>query len=375
MESMASRIDRAIDNALVGRIVGTVILVTIDGKPAYRAVRGLLDRESGRPMQEDAIFRFASLTKPIVATAALAMIDRGLIGLDDPTTRWLPDFRPKLADGSTPTIAIRHLLTHTAGLANATPAPGDPYRAAHVSGGSDQPGLGMEENLRRLNTVPLYDAPGTAWRYSIAIDVLGAIMAKAYGGTLGEAVAAFVTGPLGMPDTRFAITDEARLTVAYADTEGVPERMHEPQHEVAAGLGKGLRFAPSRLLNPASFQSGGAGMAGTPADFMRFLEALRTGSILPPSLADAARSNQVGTLHDESDPGSGFGFLSAVIVNPKRSDLPHSAGTLRWGGVYGHQWFIDREAKMSVLSMTNTALEGCWGAFPSEIRDAVYGVG
>ena len=375
MEDRTARIDRAIDNALGSRIVGTVVLVTIDGRSAYRAIRGFADREAGRAMQEDAIFRFASLSKPIVAAAALTMIDRGLLELDAPTTRWLPDFRPKLPDGSIPAINIRHLLTHTSGLGYAEPKPRDPYRAAHISGGSDQPGLGMEENLARLASVPLFHAPGTAWRYSMAIDVLGAVMAKAFGGTLGEAVAAFVTGPLGMPDTGFAIVDRQRLTVAYADAQGEPVRMNEPQHEVAVGPGAGLRFAPSRLLDPASFQSGGAGMAGTAPDFMRLLEAIHTGSILPPRLVDAARSNQVGALRESDNPGVGFGLLSAIAVDPKRGGLPYSAGTLRWGGVYGHQWFIDRAAKMSVLTMTNTAVEGCLGAFPEEVRDAVYGVG
>ena len=384
MEDRTARIDRAIDNALGSRIVGTVVLVTIDGRSAYRAIRGFADREAGRAMQEDAIFRFASLSKPIVAAAALTMIDRGLLELDAPTTRWLPDFRPKLPDASIPAITIRHLLTHTSGLGYAEPKPGDPYRAAHISGGSDQPGLGMEENLARLASVPLFHAPGTAWRYSMAIDVLGAIMAKAFGGTLGEAVAAFVTGPLGMPDTGFAIVDRQRLTVAYADAQGEPVRMTEPQHEVAVGPGAGLRFAPSRLLDPASFQSGGAVEPDTARLLAVLVRALGAKRVLELGtsngystlwLADAARSNQVGALRESDNPGVGFGLLSAIAVDPKRGGLPYSAGTLRWGGVYGHQWFIDRAAKMSVLTMTNTAVEGCLGAFPDEIRDAVYRVG
>ena len=111
-------------------------------------------------MPEDAIFRLASFTKPIVAATALALIERGKLGLDDPVTRWLPDFRPKLPDGSAPEISLRHLLTHTSGLRYGTLRPDDPYFIARVSGGLDEPSLSLEENLARIASVPLAFAPG-----------------------------------------------------------------------------------------------------------------------------------------------------------------------------------------------------------------------
>ena len=300
MTSMKSRLDGAIDDAIAGnRIVGTVILVARDGEPAYRRTAGMADREAGRAMAENTIFRFASLSKPMVAATALALVERGTLGLDHLAADWLPDFRPRLLDGYTPDITIRHLLTHTAGLGYATAAPDDPYREAGISGGLGEPGLGMEENLRRIASVPLFFEPGTGWRYSVALDVLGAIISKAYGGTLSEAVAALVTIPLGMPDTGFAVTDAARLAAAYADSPTGPVLMGDP-HVVASGPGKGLIFSPSRIFQTTSFQSGGSGMAGTAPDFLRFLEAIRTGGgpILKPETVEEALRNQVGDLRE-----------------------------------------------------------------------------
>ncbi len=375
MTAMEARLDGVIDQAIAGnRIVGTVILVARNGDIVYRRAAGMADREAGREMPEDAIFRLASLTKPLVAATALALIERGTLGLDRLISDWLPDFRPRLLDGFTPDITIRHLLTHTAGLGYATDAPDDPYREAGISGGLDEPGLSMEENLRRIAEVPLFFEPGTGWRYSVALDVLGAVIANADGGTLGEAVADLVTGPLGMPDTAFAVTDQSRLAAAYADSATGPVLMSDP-HEISVGPGKGMVFSPSRIFDSTSFQSGGGGMAGTAPDFLRFLETIRTGGgpILKPATVDDALQNQVDDLRAQNEPGTGFGYMSGIVTDPLAAKVPHSAGTARWGGVYGHNWFIDREAGLSTAILTNTAVEGCMGQFPGDVARAVYG--
>ena len=106
--------------------------------------------------------------------------------------------------------------------------PGDPYRAAHISTGLDQPGLSLGENLRRIASAPLYFAPGRAWRYSVATDVLGAIIATVGGGSLADAVSAYVTGPLAMIDIAFTVREPARLAVPYADGSPRAVRMAEP---------------------------------------------------------------------------------------------------------------------------------------------------
>jgi CubicO group peptidase (beta-lactamase class C family) len=108
---------------------------------------------------------------------------------------------------------------------------------------------------------------------------------------------------------------------------------------------------------------------------MRFLEAIRIGGvpILKQETVDLALANHVGTLRDELEPGAGFGLMSAIVSDPGRTARPHSPGTAHWGGVYGHTWFIDREAGLSVVSLTNTAVEGCLGQFREDLVSAVYG--
>ncbi|MCP4381439.1 MAG: beta-lactamase family protein [Hyphomicrobiales bacterium] len=375
MTDMASRLDKVIDDAIAaGRIVGTVTMVARNGELVYARATGHADREAGRRMERDAIFRLASLSKPIVAAAALVLVDHGTLDLDRPATDWLPDFRPRLMDGFTPDITIRQLLTHTAGLGYATAEPDDPYRDARVSDGLEQPGLGMEEELRRIVSAPLYFAPGTGWRYSVAIDVLGAIIAEAQRKSLGEVIAERVTVPLAMVDTAFSVTDRNRLAVAYADAESGPVRMGDP-HTLTIDPGKGLTFCPSRIFDPRSFQSGGTGMAGTAPDFLRLLETIRTGGapILKAETVDAALANQVGALREDEAPGAGFGYLSAVFTDPDKAEAPYSVGTARWGGLYGHSWFIDRAADLSVVCLSNTAAEGCLGRYPGDIASAVYG--
>src|SRR3954464_2070962 len=111
--ALSRGIDAAIDRALVEkRLVGTVVLVARDGRLVYRRAAGLADREAGRPMREDAVFRFSSVTKPFVSVAVMKLVEDGKLRLDDPVTKWLPDFRPRLADGTEPVITLRQLLNH-----------------------------------------------------------------------------------------------------------------------------------------------------------------------------------------------------------------------------------------------------------------------
>ncbi|MDZ4373121.1 MAG: serine hydrolase domain-containing protein, partial [Phenylobacterium sp.] len=274
--ALAARLDPLIDAALAeGRLAGAVVLVARDGALAYARAAGHADLETGRPMARDAIFRASSLTKPIVTAAALAMVEDGAIGLDDPVTRYLPDFQPKWQDAA-PTITLRHLLTHTAGLSYGFMQPNDgPYLQLGVSDGMDQPGLGFTENLARITQAGLFIPPGAAWLYSVGMDVLGAAMEQAAGRPLGQVVAERVTRKLGMADTGFAVTDRARLARAYAD--GPPPRPMGETHTVPFAELSGIRFAPDRIFDPGSFPSGGAGMACSAPDMLAFLEAIRTG--------------------------------------------------------------------------------------------------
>lgn len=367
-----SAIDDVIDFALSSKkLVGTVVLVARDGEIVYRRAAGMADREAGRSMREDTIFRLASVTKPIVTAAAMRLIEQGRIGLDDPVTKWLPDFRPKLADGSEATILIRHLLTHTSGLSYSFELEDGPYVKANVSDGVDQPGLSLAENLMRIASVPLSFAPGTGWQYSVAMDVMGGVIEKETGKRLGDAVAELIMQPLGLKDTGFSVVDRSRLAAAYVDGSPEPKRMGEV--EKVRALNGSVTFAPDRIFNPDSFHSGGGGMAGTAGDVLAILEALRKGGslLLSETTVEQMMTNQIGDLLELARPGFGFGFGWAVVRDPTTAGLPVSPGSLQWGGVYGHHWFMDLKRKITLVGLTNTTLEGMWGMFTLDLKKAV----
>jgi CubicO group peptidase (beta-lactamase class C family) len=311
------------------------------------------------------------VTKPFVAAAALAMSERGLFGLDDRVRDYLPWFQPRTSSGGEAFITIRHLITHTSGLtydASLETLPDD--RA--VSQGLGPTDLSLEANFSRLNAVPLAFEPGTGWAYSTAIDILGGVLAAVDGGSLQDAVARYVGAPLGILDARFDVSDPARLAVAYADSSSGPQRMPDPW--VAEGSdGWQAIFSPGRIFNPKAFQSGGAGMAGTAKEVLTLLETVRTGggALFSADLANAALSNQIGDL--EANPGYRFGFLGAIVADPVAAQTALPIGAIQWGGVYGNTWFIDPARRLTVVSLTNNALEGCMGAYPEMLRSAVTG--
>ncbi|WP_163864250.1 serine hydrolase domain-containing protein [Myxococcus eversor] len=373
--ALAVSLDPVIDQALADqRIVGAVVIVAKDGEVLYRRAAGFADRETKKPLREDAVFRLASMTKPLVSVAALALVDQGKLSLEDPVTKWLPTFRPKLPDGREPVITVRHLLTHTAGLMYGfnQPVPG-PYQKARVSDGLDNPpGLTLEENLRRLATVPLSSEPGEKWAYSVATDVLGAVVASAGGAPLPQVISRLVTQPLGLKDTGFRVGDVSRLATPYVDGEPVPVRM-DKTHDIPFGAGV-VHYTPGRALDSRAFPSGGAGMVGTASDYVKFLEALRKGGapVLKQNTVEQLGSIHVGPESRPQGPGWGWGLASAVLIDPVQAHSPQSAGTWQWGGAYGHNWFVDPRSGITVVALTNTALEGMSGAFPGAVRDAVY---
>ncbi len=368
---MFAKLERVIDEAVSrGRIVGIVYLIARDGEIVFAAERGFADREQVRPVRRDTIFRLASVTKPFVATAALAMMDKGLIRLDDEVERTLPYFTPKLADGTAPSITLRHLITHTAGLSY------DYGLDADFSDGLTDTDFGFEENFTRLAKRPLRFAPGTGWEYSVAIDVLGAVLAEVEGASLDDVVRRHVTGPLGIEDTGFHIADHARFATAYADATPAARRMPD-RLLLGDDVNGWFNFAPVRAFNRKAFQSGGAGMVGTADGVLTLLEALCTNAgakaVLKPETRRAAISNQVGALdRGAGNDGQRFGFVSAIVDDPKLANTPQSVGTLNWGGVYGADWFVDIANGLSVVSMTNTALEGCNGQVTRDTREALY---
>lgn len=241
----------------------------------------------------------------------------------------------------------------------------------------DIAGITLEENLQRIASAPLLYEPGKMWRYSIATDVLGAVIEKVTGLTLREAVQLLVTHPLGMKDTDFVAVDSMRMTAAYADSSdssGQPRRLRDEDQVPFIEGTAGFQLAPERYLDPSAYLSGGAGMVGSAGDFLVLLETLRQGggSLLPKALVTEMMTNQIGDLDMPYWPGRGFGLGFTVLKDPVEAGTPESAGTWRMGGMYGHSWFVDPTEKLSVVAFTNTALEGMSGRFTTELCEAVY---
>jgi len=312
----------------------------------------------------DAIFRLASVTKPVVAACVLRMADLGLLSLEDPVTTYLPGFRPLSPDGVERPILIRQLLAHTSGLTYAGSDSG-----GYASGLSPQV-QSLEDWLVDIASAGLRFAPGTVWEYGMSLDVLGAVVAAVNGSDVAGALARHVTGPLVMNETLFGVADPARLAVPYADGNP-PVRMGEP-HGMPVEEGGVADFSPGRIFEPGAPQSGGAGMAGTAGDVMRLLQGL-AGGFLSPCLRDAAFANQIGDL-PRSGGGAGkrFGFLGAVTVDPVAAGTALPVGAVDWGGAWGHNWVVDRASGTVIVVCTNTTFEGCNGPFREDIIRAVF---
>jgi CubicO group peptidase (beta-lactamase class C family) len=363
----AGACDDILDAAIARqRIVGGVLRVARRGEIVYHRAVGLADREAGRAMTASTPFRLASLTKPIIAVATLALD----LDLDTPVTRWMPAFAPRFGDAAPP-ITIRHLLTHTSGLGYSFLEPPDgPYHRAGVSDGMDMPGLALDDNLRALASVPLRFAPGTAFNYSLSYDVLGAVLERAAGASLPDVVARYVTGPLEL-DLDFSPRPD--LAVPYAD--GSPPWRIEDGSTVTFVPPFATTFAPSRVYDPRSYPSGGAGMVGTAGAFHRFLEAIRTRTIptVPAARLDEMTSDRIPQL---SSPllrdGWGYGYGVGVLRDPAAAGATMRRDAYRWGGAYGHSWSVDPATETSVVLVTNTAFEGMSGALRDDLEREVH---
>ena len=281
---------------------------------------------------------------------------------------------------------MRHLLTHTAGLSYGYLEPSDgPMALAEVSDGLDDPPITLEENIWRLAAVPLYYEPGTGWKYSIAIDVLGEVVSRTGGDILPNVVRQLVTGPLGMDSTGFVADKPERLATPYVWANGTAHRMAET--EMVPNAVSAARFQPGRALDAQAYPSGGAGMVGTAADYLKFLEAVRQNGnpILEPETALSMTSDQVcpifsqrlsataGKTTEVVAPGWGFGFGGAVLLQPEKAEYPAGQNTWSWSGAYGSHFFMDRANGISFVALTNTTPTGMAGPFAADLARAVYG--
>ncbi|QOZ52484.1 serine hydrolase [Bradyrhizobium sp. CCBAU 53338] len=372
--AFSGKLVRVLDEWTPHRIRGAVVLVAHEGEIVEAICAGFRDLERQALMQVDTRFRYASLTKVFISAIALMLVEEGAFNLTDPVSRYLPFFEPRGPDGCPAAITIAHLLTHTAGLDYGfCQSPDGAYRQAGISDGLDLTNMPLRENLRRLATIPLSFMPGAAWQYSLATDVIGAAIEATTGCSLGEVLRSRLLHPLSLNSVAFTAIDRNDLASVYYDTADAPRRIEGPQH--VRHNGGELILSPERCFLKSEYPSGGTGLLGNARDFLRLLEEIRTGRnhVLSGAVRDRLSQNAIGDLPALGlDPGWRFSHGFAILESPERARVPFGAGTWRWGGVYGHHWFVDTAEDLAVVVLTNTTPSGMNGDFPLAVRDAVY---
>ncbi len=339
-----------------GRVGGIVTAVARRGRLVHWNAVGFRDLESRDPLEPNDIFRIYSMTKPITSVAVMMLVEDGAMSVDDPVSSYLPAFAnvEVYSDGELVSprqpITIAHLLGHTSGLTYGFFGQTDVdslYREANVFSG-DLANLADE-----VAGLPLLDHPGSRWTYSVSTDVLGRLVEVVGGQPFDEFLGARIFTPLGMTDTDFVVpaAKTARFTTGYA-----------------AGRGGSLRMVDSPVegtynRTPALL-SGGGGLVSTAADYVRFAQMLLNGGeldgvrLLRPETVELMRTNR---LADDLIPisiatwradGYGFGLGFSVLVDEDATPVPDNDGVFRWWGIGSTYFWIDPEAELVGLVMT-----------------------
>jgi CubicO group peptidase (beta-lactamase class C family) len=362
-------------------IAGAVVLLARHGKVTYLRGLGRADAEADKPMTADAVFRIASMTKPITSVAAMILVEDGKLRLDDPVSKYIPEFKePKvLVRGKSGKeadytlvpaqreVTVRDLLTHTSGVTYRFFAP-QPlvsfYVKANINDGLSQDDEKLADNIKRLAGVPLMHQPGAAWSYGLNTDVLGRVIEVASGQSLAEFMRARIFGPLDMPDTAFYPPPErvARIAALYqpGDDKRIVRVGRDPVHR-----GELVYTATYPYEGPHSYFSGGAGLTSTAADYSRFMHMLlhggkaRRGQLLRPETVKQMTENQIGKLTiGIGGLGDAFGYGFGVFTPKMEGKTPVSPGTYSWGGIFYTYFWVDPQKELVGVMMTQV--------FPSE---------
>ncbi|MBM4024495.1 MAG: beta-lactamase family protein [Planctomycetes bacterium] len=352
-----------------GLLAGAVALVARDGKVAYLRSVGMQDKEKGIEMRPDAIFRIASMSKPITSVAVMMLYEEGRFRLSDPVSKYLPEFRaPKVlvitpaADGGKATeqlvpakreITIRHLLTHTSGLTYHWDARvGAQYYEAEITHGLVQDPDRLADDMKKLAQLPLVHQPGEAYTYGLSTDVLGRLVEVVSGLPFDEFLRKRIFEPLRMNDTCFYLPDGkvSRLAAVYGpDAGGAVKRLGD------GVLGDG----PMRICvtypheGPKCYFSGGGGLCATVSDYARFCQMLLNGGeldgvrLLGRKTVELMTADHVGDLN----PDSGFGLGFGVTRSLREAGELTGVGAYRWGGFWYTTFFIDPAEKLIGVCM------------------------
>ena len=342
-------------------LVGTVTLIARHGKVVHFEAAGRYGLEDERPMETDALFRIFSMTKPITTVAAMILYEEGAFHLGDPVAKYVPELANMqlLIDGEPVSpqspMTIEQLMTHTAGLTNGwhIEHPVErAYRDATLYQSAD-----LHTFIDKLATLPLRFEPGTRYHYSVATEVLGALVERLSGQTLEQFFYTRIFKPLAMHDTFFNVPDDKMPRMAGS-------HLWNPEQQAMGPLPAGLLPPPSGI----TLFSGGAGLISTAQDYWRFCEMLRQGGSLDGARILGPKTVQAMTMarltpevrdngaseHPASHlyPGQSFGLGAGVITDPAQAGVVSSKGEYSWGGIANTKFWIDPEEDLVVVFMT-----------------------
>ncbi len=366
-----------------GEIPGAVVVIARNGELIYDKSFGFADKPANVPMTNDTVFALASMSKPITTVAAMTLVEDGFLSLDEPISRYLPEFKSlKVSTEHTDAAGrvsitleptereptVQDLMRHTSGLVYGEFGTG-PVHKSYLKAGirAVNPDVPLSETITRISKQPLAHQPGTTFEYSLSTDVLGRVIEVVSGKTLDQYIVERVTGPLGLKSLKFHVDP------------GVPfawDPMFDPSAEPGAP-----KASPGRTTHEALIRSkpvglsGGGGMYGTAGDYLRFAQMLLNGGqldgvrILSEKSVMLMTSDALGPDVDvpsnirallrliapTPEMGQGFGLGFAVRTVPGRNPAPGSVGEFYWGGASGVYFWIDPEQQLIALSLTAQA--------------------
>ena len=367
-----------------GQITGAITMVSRKGRVAHFEAIGQMDLEARAAMRKDAIFRIASMSKPITGVAILMLMEEGKLRLTDPVSRFIPEFKnPTVAivktTGAPPAprapgqpapepeiytvpaereVTIRDLMTHTSGLESGGAGSRAGARIAPRNTASN-----LQAYIPTLGAVPLDFQPGTRWSYSAlaGIETLGRIVEVASGQTFDQFLKQCIFDPLEMTDTAFYPTVDRmpRVVTLYDNRDG-----------------KLIRAETPAWLATTTLFGGGGGLWSTAEDYMRFGQMLANGGVLngkrllSPRTVDLMASNHVGDLYSgigQRTKGMGFGLTVDVVLDHVAAGRRVSSGSFGWGGAFGTYFWVDRKESLVGLLMVQESV----GQLRTDLENAV----
>jgi len=371
------RIHDALQESIAdGKLAGTVVLVARKGKLVYADAAGFQDKDEGKPMALDSIFRIYSMTKPLVSVAAMMLVEDGKIELTDPVSKFFPAFKGQQVSVARPAgefarmsyttvpadreIIVQDLLRHTAGLAYGEITLNAPVKDAYTKAGLYLPGvrdydardLTPAEEVERLAKAPLAHQPGTVWEYSLAVDLLGRVVEAASGKRLADFLAQRLFEPLKMHDTGFWVPGAKMGRVAQP---------------LAVDFASGQPIKVIDVSKEPKNDSGGAGGVSTAADYLRFAQMLLNGGqldgtrVLSRTTVALMTSDHLGTRIAApvtpselllGTPGYTFGLGFAVRQGAGVAGVPGSAGEFMWAGYAGTYFWVDPKEELVAVYMS-----------------------